>query len=156
MQQIIVIMDRLAISLSFLCMAHCLLLPFAVLVLPILGASFLEGETFHYWLLFLVVPTSVFSLWLGCRKHGRLDILTSGIFGVSLLLLIVLLGVDQLGEIGESISTVAGAAIIALAHFRNLRALVATQLSHTFAHPSDLADTMKFLAFLSRESTSGR
>ena len=88
----------------------------------ILGASFLEGEAFHYWLLFLVVPTSVFSLWLGCRKHGRLDILTSGIFGVSLLLLIVLLGVDQLGEIGESMSTVAGAAIIALAHLRNLRA----------------------------------
>ena len=122
LRQLIVIMDRLAISLSFLCVAHCLLLPFAVLVLPILGASFLEVEAFHYWLLFLVVPTSVFSLWLGCRKHGRLDILTNGIFGVSLLLLIVLLGVDQLGEIGESMSTVAGAAIIALAHLRNLRA----------------------------------
>ena len=41
--------------------------------------------------------------------------------------------------------------LLRVAHFRNLRAPVATQLSHTFAHPSDLADTMKFLAYLSRE-----
>ena len=115
-------MDKLAISLSFLCVAHCLLLPFAVIVLPVIGASFLEGEAFHYWLLFLVIPTSVYSLWLGCRKHGRLEIFTIGLFGLFLLCLIVLLGVDALGETLERLSTVAGAAIIALAHLRNMRA----------------------------------
>ena len=52
MQHLTAIMDKLAISLSFLCVAHCLLLPFAVIVLPVIGASFLEGEAFHYWLLF--------------------------------------------------------------------------------------------------------
>ena len=115
-------MDKLAISLSFLCMAHCLLLPFAVIVLPVLGASFLEGEAFHYWLLFLVIPTSVYSLWLGCRKHGRLEIFTIGLLGLFFLCLIVFLGVDALGETLERLSTVAGATIIALAHLRNIRA----------------------------------
>ena len=122
MQRLPAVMDRLAISLSFLCVAHCLLLPFAVVVLPILGASFLEGEAFHYWLLFLVIPISVYSLWLGCRKHGRFEILTIGTFGLFLLCLIVLLGVDALGETLERLSTVAGACIIALAHLRNMRA----------------------------------
>jgi hypothetical protein len=115
-------MDRVAIGLSFLCVAHCLLLPFAILVLPALGATFLEEEAFHYWLLFLVVPTSVLSLWLGCRKHGHLEIFTIGAFGLCLLLLIVALGVDLLGETPERISTVAGAAVIALAHLRNMKA----------------------------------
>ena len=122
MQHLTAIMDKLAISLSFLCVAHCLLLPFAVVVLPILGASFLEGEMFHYWLLFLVIPTSVYSLWLGCRKHGRLKIFTNGLLGLFLLCLIVLLGADALGETLERLSTVAGATIIALAHLRNMRA----------------------------------
>ena len=122
MQHLTAIMDKLAISLSFLCVAHCLLLPFAVIVLPVIGASFLEGEAFHYWLLFLVIPSSVYSLWLGCRKHGRLEIFTIGLLGLFLLSLIVLLGVDALGETLERLSTVAGATIIAMAHLRNMRA----------------------------------
>ena len=122
MQHLTAIMDKLAISLSFLCVVHCLLLPFAVVVLPILGASFLEGEAFHFWLLFLVIPTSVYSLWLGCQKHGRLEIFTIGLLGLFLLSLIVLLGVDALGETLERLSTVAGATIIAMAHLRNMRA----------------------------------
>ena len=122
MQRLQAVMDRVAISLSFLCVAHCLLLPFAVVVLPILGASFLEGEAFHYWLLFLVIPSSVYSLWLGCRKHGRLEIFTIGTFGLFLLCLIVFLGVDALGETLERLSTVVGASIIALAHLRNMKA----------------------------------
>ena len=122
MQYLTGMMDKLAIGLSFLCVAHCLLLPFAILVLPALGAAFLEEEAFHYWLLFLVVPTSMFSLWLGCRKHGHPEILAIGVFGLCLLMLIVALGVDLLGETSERISTVAGASIIALAHLRNMKA----------------------------------
>ena len=126
MQHLTAIMDKLAIGLSFLCVAHCLLLPFALVVLPILGASFLEGEAFHYWLLFLVIPTSIYSLWLGCRKHGRLEIFTIGLFGLFLLCLIVFAGGDALGETLERLSTLAGAIIIAMAHLRNLRACKGT------------------------------
>ncbi|MFL2582896.1 MAG: MerC domain-containing protein [Gammaproteobacteria bacterium] len=122
MQYLTGMLDKLAIGLSFLCVAHCLLLPFAILLLPALGAAFLEEEVFHYWLLFLVVPTSMFSLWLGCRKHGNPEILAIGVFGLCLLMLIVALGVDLLGETSERISTVAGAAIIALAHLKNMKA----------------------------------
>ena len=124
-------LDRVSISLSFLCVAHCLILPFAILVMPILGATFLKDEAFHLWLLFLVVPTSIFSLWLGCRKHGRMDVLMIGAFGLSLLLFIVILGADVLGNIPEKISTVTGAAIIPLAHVRNMRACKKAELKLT-------------------------
>ena len=55
-------MDKAAIGLSLLCVAHCLLTPIAIVMLPALGATFLEDERFHYALLFLVLPTSLVSL----------------------------------------------------------------------------------------------
>ena len=114
--------DKAAIGLSLLCVVHCLVTPIAIVMFPALGATFLEGETFHYVLLFLVVPISLFSLGLGCRKHGHRDILLIGIFGLFLLSLILLVGEETLGEIGEKLSTVFGAVIVASAHFRNFKA----------------------------------
>ena len=77
--------DKAAIGLSMLCVVHCLVTPVAIVMFPALGATFLEDESFHYALLLLVLPTSLFSLGLGCRKHGHRDILFLGIFGLFLL-----------------------------------------------------------------------
>ena len=115
-------LDKAAIGLSVLCVAHCLLTPIAIVMLPALGATFLDDERFHYALLFLVLPTSIFSLGLGCRKHGRREILLFGLFGLLLMSLILILGEDVLGELGEKLSTILGALIIAFAHVRNFRA----------------------------------
>ena len=115
-------MDKAAIGLSVLCVAHCLLTPIVIVMLPALGATFLEDERFHYALLFLVLPTSLVSLGLGCRKHGHFEILAIGVTGLFILSLTLILGDDLLGETGEKISTVAGALIIAVAHIRNFRA----------------------------------
>ncbi|MDG2140359.1 MAG: MerC domain-containing protein [Gammaproteobacteria bacterium] len=115
-------MDKAAIGLSLLCVVHCLLTPIAIVMFPALGAAFLEDERFHYALLFLVLPTSLVSLGLGCRKHGHLEILAIGFSGLLVLLLTVILGDELLGESGEKISTIVGALIIAVAHIRNFRA----------------------------------
>ena len=114
--------DKAAIGLSLLCVAHCLLTPIAILILPALGATFLDDERFHYALLLLVLPTSIFSLGLGCSKHGRREILLFGLFGLFLMSLILVLGEDILGELVEKVSTIIGASIIAVAHVRNFRA----------------------------------
>ena len=114
--------DKAAIGLSLLCVVHCLVTPIAIVMFPALGATFLDGESFHFALLFLVLPISLFSLGLGCRKHGHRDILLIGIFGLFLLSLILLVGEETLGELGEKLSTVFGAVIIASAHFRNFKA----------------------------------
>ena len=122
MQDLIAKFDKAAVGFSLLCVVHCLLTPVAIGMLPALGSTFVEDERFHYLLLFFVLPTSIFSLGLGCRRHGYFEILTLGVVGLILLFLIVLVGEEVLGETGEKISTVAGALIIALAHIRNFKA----------------------------------
>ena len=114
--------DKAAIGLSLFCVAHCLLTPIAIVILPVLGSTFLDDERFHYVLLLLVLPTSIFSLGLGCSKHGKREILLFGLFGLFLMSLILVLGEDILGELGEKVSTIIGASIIAVAHVRNFRA----------------------------------
>ena len=114
--------DKAAIGLSLLCVVHCLVTPIAIVMFPALAVTFLEGESVHYALLFLVLPISLFSLLLGCRKHGQRNILLLGIFGLFLLSLILLVGQETLGELGEKLSTVFGAVVIASAHFRNFKA----------------------------------
>ena len=66
-------MDKAAVGLSLMCVAHCLLTPIAIVMLPALGAIFLEDERFHSVLLFLVLPTSLLALTIGCRKHRRIE-----------------------------------------------------------------------------------
>ncbi len=114
-------LDKAAIGFSLVCVIHCLLTPIAIVMLPALGATFLEDERFHYAILFLVLPTSLIALGLGCRKHGRLEILLMGLIGLFILCLILILGEDTIGETGEKVSTVIGTAIIAFAHVRNFR-----------------------------------
>lgn len=112
-------MDKAAIGLSLLCVAHCLLTPIAIAMLPALSATFLEGERFHYAILFLVLPTSLLALGLGCRRHRRVEIVLTGLVGLFVLCLILILGEETIGEAGEKLSTVVGTLIIAFAHARN-------------------------------------
>ncbi|MDE0478504.1 MAG: MerC domain-containing protein [Gammaproteobacteria bacterium] len=113
--------DKAAIGLSLVCVIHCLLTPVAIAMIPALGATFLEDESFHYAVLFLVLPTSLFALSLGCRKHGHFKILMTGLLGLFVLFLVPILGEEATGELGEKILTVVGATIIAYAHVRNFR-----------------------------------
>ena len=122
MEQVGMKTDKAAIGLSLLCVVHCLLTPVAIVMFPALGATFLEGESFHYALLLFVLPISLFSLSLGCRKHGHRNILLIGFFGLFLLSLILLVGEETLGELGEKLATVAGAVVVASAHLLNFKA----------------------------------
>jgi len=111
--------DKAAIGLSLVCVVHCLLTPIAIVMLPALGATFLEDERFHYAILFLVLPTSIFALSLGCRKHRSPEVLLIGLVGLFVLFMILIFGEEVIGESGEKTSTVIGTAIIAFAHVRN-------------------------------------
>lgn len=113
------ILDKAAIGLSLVCVVHCLITPIAIVMLPALGATFLEDERFHYAILFLVLPTSLIGLGLGCRKHGHFEILLIGLVGLLVLFLVLILGEERIGEMGERLTTVAGTGIIAFAHVRN-------------------------------------
>lgn len=81
----------------------------------------LDGEAFHLWMLFLVIPISVYALTMGCRQHKRFRLLALGIVGLLFLVLAVALGEGMLGEVWEKTLTLIGATIITLGHFWNYR-----------------------------------
>lgn len=113
--------DKLAISLSMLCALHCLAFPLLVALLPSIAALPLEQETFHLWMVMAVIPTSIYALTLGCKKHKKLSVLLGGLIGLAGMIAAVILGESLMGEMGEKLLTLAGASLIALTHYKNFQ-----------------------------------
>ena len=113
--------DKAAISLSVLCIIHCLALPLIVVLLPVLTALNLQDEAVHWWILGAVVPTSLYALTMGCKKHKDYSVMVLGFVGLAILIATPFLGHDLLGVSGESIFTTIGALNIAGGHLINHR-----------------------------------
>lgn len=72
------ITDKLSISLSLLCVVHCLAVPVMLALLPSMAALQLDNEAFHYWMLLAVIPTSIYALTMGCKRHKHFRLLIVG------------------------------------------------------------------------------
>ncbi|MDC9724724.1 MAG: MerC domain-containing protein [Gammaproteobacteria bacterium] len=121
METLQTITDKLSISLSLLCAIHCLALPVILTLLPSLAALQLDNEAFHYWMVLAVIPTSIYALTMGCKRHKHFRLLLIGGAGLALLVLAVVLGEEAIGESGEKILTLLGATLVAIGHFWNFR-----------------------------------
>ena len=109
--------DAVAISLSGLCLAHCLALPLAAGFLPVLGA-WAEAEWVHWAFVALAAPVS---LWTLTRPQAKpLSPMTAGLAVIGLGLLVA-------GAAGypdhdrETALTVVGGLALAAAHLINWR-----------------------------------
>jgi len=80
-------LDKLAISMALLCAIHCLILPIVIVALPLVQATFFADEDFHLWMLIAVFPTTIASIFLGCKKHRDKWVALACIIGLSLLVL---------------------------------------------------------------------
>lgn len=114
-------LDKSAISLSLLCMAHCLILPSLAILLPAVLAVPLGDELFHKALLICVIPLSAVALFLGCQKHKGWTVLSWGAIGLSILIFSAIFGHELVGETGEKLATVVGSSFIILSHYKNYR-----------------------------------
>lgn len=111
--------DKLAMTLSFVCVAHCLFVPsFLILTSGILSFS-LDNEFIHKLIVLLAVPVSIYALTTGYKNHNTISFLPVGILGLLTLILAVVLGESTLGEFGEKALTLGGSILIAYAHFKN-------------------------------------
>jgi hypothetical protein len=109
--------DKIAISLSILCVIHCLVVPLLIAFLP--SMILLQQEAFHLWMVILVVPISIYALTLGCKKHKKLSIVTLGMVGLICLLSAVFFGESHIGETGEKLITIIGALLVSISHYQN-------------------------------------
>ena len=121
MNHIQALTDRAAISLSLLCTFHCLVFPWAVVLIPSLAVLPLEDEAFHLWMVAAVIPTSVYALTMGCKKHKHYYVAMLGVIGLSILIAALFVGEGESAEIWEKTLTVIGAVFIAAGHLWNFR-----------------------------------
>ncbi len=117
-------LDRIAILLSGICLAHCLAIPITLLLLPAVGTLlFGSHEAFHWFLLAVGYPVSIVALLIGYRRHRAAAAIVLGSVG----LLLMLLGVTHwFGDTGEIVATMIGAIALTAAHVQNVRQSMAT------------------------------
>lgn len=111
--------DWVGVSLSSVCVAHCLVLPLMMAVLPALHQfhSLHSSTGFHYSMAALILPVAFYAFRRGHRVHKKMYLVALGALGVTLLLV----GVASTSfgwEIETPVSLV-GSAILVFAHIRN-------------------------------------
>lgn len=112
-------LDRAAIALSGLCLAHCLLTAVFVTVLASVGGM-LVHPLVHEAGLGLAILLAAVSLGRGIVRHGYMMPAAIGGLGLGVMAGALTMPHDS----GEVIYTILGVAIVALGHDLNRRALV--------------------------------
>jgi MFS superfamily sulfate permease-like transporter len=113
------VLDQLAVALSGLCLLHCLLLPFAVAILPFLGQF--SDDHLHAELLVVVLPVSVIALALGYRRHAHAGVIAWGLTGLVVLTIGGTVAHNMYGLVADRTLTIIGSLILAFTHYRNFR-----------------------------------
>ena len=108
-------LDRVGVLLSGLCAVHCVIGILIVSVLG-LGGELLLSPVIHEVGLAIAILIGVLTLGLGAARHGQLGPLLAGGVGVALMGAALAAG----HGLGEAVLTIAGVAILAAAHLRNL------------------------------------
>ena len=111
--------DKLAISLSLVCVIHCLFAPSFVILSSGYFAATLDNEFVHNLILFFAIPVSLFALALGYKNHGAPQYFFIGITGLIILVMAVILGEPLYGETGEILFTILGSVLVVFAHYKN-------------------------------------
>ena len=113
------ISDRLAMTLSFACILHCLFMP-AFLITSLTFASIeFSDELLHYSILFLAIPVSLFALLSGKKNHNNNLIFIVGILGLTVLFLAIFSEGNFYGFPLETLLTIIGSMIVITAHYKN-------------------------------------
>jgi len=110
--------DRVGILLSGLCAVHCLATLVLVAVLGLGGGILLDPAVHRVGLALAIVVGSI-GLGLGIARHGRREPLLIGAAGLSLMATALATGHGP----AEAALTISGVALVAWAHWRNVRHL---------------------------------
>ena len=113
------ITDRLAMTLSFACILHCLFMP-AFIISSITFASLqFTDELLHYSILFLAIPISFFALMSGKRNHNNNLVFAVGLSGLIVLFLALFMEGEFYGLPLETLITLIGSIVVISAHYKN-------------------------------------
>lgn len=110
--------DGLGMAASALCIAHCVLMPLAIGLIPAVGLSVLAGEETHRFLVLGMTGIAALSFGLGYPMHHRKQVL--GLMAAGLGLLVWAVFSDgRLSEAWETGFTIVGGLVMVSAHWLN-------------------------------------
>ncbi len=113
-------LDTTGIAASWLCAIHCLVLPFAVSILPLVGLSFLLSETTERAFIGISILIAGLSLMPAYfRQHRNIRALLFFTSGIGLIIFSHLLFEESI--VFKAIFLIAGGSLITTAHFVNRR-----------------------------------
>lgn len=115
--------DALGIAASTLCLIHCLVLPFVVMLLPALGANFVHDDRTHYFLAFFVTAFCLMGIVPGYLRHSRRQVLLLMLSGLTMVLFATFASAHLMGEMWEIPLITAGNLMVVGAHLTNRRLL---------------------------------
>ncbi|WP_372367917.1 MerC domain-containing protein [Candidatus Uabimicrobium sp. HlEnr_7] len=115
-------LDSVAIAFSAVCAVHCFLTPFIIVLFPFCASSCCnEHSNFHQIMVYIVLPLSSLSLFLGCKHHKKTSPFIIGVLGLAIITYCAFWGHSTLGELNEKVFTTIGGSILAFAHLRNFQ-----------------------------------
>ena len=114
--------DKVAASLSILCVLHCLFMPAFLIVSTGIFAFTMDNEIIHYAILFFAAPVSLFALYRGYKNHKTKNLFIIGITGILLLVVAIMLPYNAHQEQLEKAITVLGSILVVYAHYKNYKA----------------------------------
>lgn len=114
-----VLVDRIGATASLLCAVHCMLLPFVLAMLPLIGLEFLAGHTFERIFVACAAILASASLVTAYRRHRRPHALFLMVPGILLLLFGIAVDIDA-HVVLHTIAVVCGGLLVACAHVTNL------------------------------------
>jgi len=110
------IRDKIAVTLSMLCILQCIFLPFVVTLLPFLDFWWLSDHFLHPFLLLVIIPLTILTLLPAYFRHRNFQPMLIAL--PALVLLAVGAFIPE--SVGEKMLTVTGAVILAVAHIHNM------------------------------------
>lgn len=116
-------LDLLGLSLSGLCLVHCIAFPVVLAVLP--AAAVVSHDAHHHWLhvvlALVLVPIAFASLLPGFLRHRRSTVLYAGALGTAAIAAGAFLEASLGAGLANAI-TIAGSMSLVGAHWLNLSA----------------------------------
>ena len=112
------IFDTIGITVSGTCAVHCLMAPVTVIILPLLGLTIVDEHILHEILLYLILPSALIAITMGCRKHKDYSVAALAIIGISLLVYTVVLH-DIYNAQLITVMTFIGSTLLVVSHVRN-------------------------------------
>jgi hypothetical protein len=106
---------------AFLCAVHCALLPFALVLLPMVGFGILASAAFERGFVLFATALAIASLWNGHRRHRRYRAMAILAPGLVLLWAGIMVARIHDGALLHAAAMSIGGSLVALAHLVNLR-----------------------------------